>query len=393
MKRVYLEAGWKPNPLYDELVSCPPEGYEFVVGTSPRKRRAGQVAKSRVPFFLLGALDKKVPLSLIRARLAAYKRIPADIDLIYSCGMLVFSETPWVVDQEYLSTLIGGNIAYFTKYKTAIERAFASEHCKKVICWSEVGKRVILSNLRCGKFQDKLAVVYFAIRKKDFHKSYRDGRLKLLFLGSANLPGEFKIKGGKETLDAFLLLRQRYDNIELVVRSDVPPDIKRKYGNIENLRIIDSVLPRELLEEEYKTADIFVLPAHNTPWMVPLEAMSYELPIVSLDVWGNPEIVADGKTGLLARKSESLPYYTDTFLPHFGTPEFMKAIESPDPAVVADLAAKIGILIENPELRRDMGRAARWEVEHGKFSIQHRNAQLKRMFDEATAPCNAQQRG
>ncbi|MBI4333640.1 MAG: glycosyltransferase family 4 protein [Chloroflexi bacterium] len=385
MKQVYLEAGWKPNPLYDELVSRPPEGYKFTVGTSPLKRRASRVAKNRAPYWLLGKLDKIAPLALLRARAESLKRVPPDTDLIVSCGMLVYRRVPWVADHEYLSLLLGGNIGYFNTYRGFLERAFASEYCKRIICWSQVARKVVESNLDCGKFQDKLEVVYFAIRSKEFKKDFRNGKVKLLFVGSANLPGEFKIKGGRETLEAFLLLRQQYSQVELVVRSDVPPDIKTKYGGNEGLTIIDTPLPRERLEQEYKTADIFVLPAHNTPWMVPLEAMSYELPIVSLDVWGNPEIVEDGKTGLLARTSEGLRYYTDSFMPYFGTREFMKSIESPDPAVVADLAAKIGVLIENAELRRQMGAAGRREVEQGKFSIERRNAQLKRIFDEATA--------
>jgi glycosyltransferase involved in cell wall biosynthesis len=45
----------------------------------------------------------------------------------------------------------------------------------------------------------------------------------------------------------------------------------------------------------------------------------------------------------------------------------------------------MSFLIENPERRRQMGRAGRWEVEQGKFSIEKRNEKLKRIFDEATA--------
>ena len=46
--------------------------------------------------------------------------------------------------------------------------------------------------------------------------------------------------------------------------------------------------------------------------------------------------------------------------------------------------AKTSLLIENPDLRRKMGKAARWEVDHGRFSTEKRNERLKRIFDEAT---------
>jgi hypothetical protein len=31
-----------------------------------------------------------------------------------------------------------------------------------------------------------------------------------------------------------------------------------------------------------------------------------------------------------------------------------------------------------------MGKAGRWEIENGKFSLEKRNEKLKRIFDEAT---------
>ncbi len=373
MKKIYLDAGFRPYPSYLELVSCPPEGYEFIISSSAWRKAVVGVARKRLPFSLLGQLDRRVPLNLVRAYLQSFSPIPRDIDLIYSSGLLVFRKKPWIVDQEYVSLLTGGNLDHFRRYKGVIERAFASGYCKKIFCWSEVGKKVILSNLNCERFKEKLETVYFAVRKKDFTKSYRQDKVRLLFVGSANLPGEFEIKGGREVLETFIHLRKRYNNIELVMRSDVPPDIKRQYGGLENVRMIEEVLPREMLEQEYKSADIFIIPAHNTPWMVPLEAMSYELPIVTIDAWGNPEIVEDGKTGFLAKKSEKLPYYTNNFLPYFGTSQFARAIKSPDPKVVAELTEKAGTLIENTELRRKMGKAARWEVEHGKFSIETRS--------------------
>ena len=48
------------------------------------------------------------------------------------------------------------------------------------------------------------------------------------------------------------------------------------------------------------------------------------------------------------------------------------------------MAEKVSLLIENKELRISMGRAGRWEVEKGKFSLEKRTKKLKRIFDEAT---------
>lgn len=47
------------------------------------------------------------------------------------------------------------------------------------------------------------------------------------------------------------------------------------------------------------------------------------------------------------------------------------------------MAAAVATLVERPEVRRQMGRAARWEVEGGKFSLARMNAKLTRIYDEA----------
>ena len=139
------------------------------------------------------------------------------------------------------------------------------------------------------------------------------------------------------------------------------------------------------MEQEFKSADIFFFPAHDAPSFVILDAMSYELPVVTIDGVGNSEIVEDIKTGFVVDRSEKVPYFTGNLFPNSGTPQFKKAIKTPDPKVVDGLVDKVSILIENEELRRKMGKVGRWEVEQGKFSIEKRNEKLKRIFDEATA--------
>jgi glycosyltransferase involved in cell wall biosynthesis len=139
------------------------------------------------------------------------------------------------------------------------------------------------------------------------------------------------------------------------------------------------------MEQEFQTADIFVAPTHVTPYQAFLDAMSYELPIITIDAWANSEIVEDGKTGIVCHKSNRVEYYTETYLPKWDTPEFLKEIQTADPGVVTELVEKTGILIENRELQRHMGKMGRWEVEQGKFSISQRNDKLKRIFDEATS--------
>ena len=113
--------------------------------------------------------------------------------------------------------------------------------------------------------------------------------------------------------------------------------------------------------------------------------MSYELPVITTDVYGNRELVTDGETGFIIRSSELVSYYSGSYAtrPMTGPKLWKEATISTDPEVVQELVEKASLLIENKELGRRMGKAARQEVEVGKHSINYRNQKLKQIFDEA----------
>ena len=391
MKQVYLDVAGRMHSLYRELVLYPPPGYRFVTRDTIWDRVSSAVSRiSPVYSFQQRLLGKLIPVNLTKAYFERLKNPPQGTALTYATGHLVFRKEPWVVDLEFATQLAGYNLGHFKRYKRLIERVLASEYCKKIICWTEAGKKTVLNNMQCDGFEHKVETVPLAVPGKSFSKDYSQrGKVKLLFVGSANIAGEFVYKGGGIVLESLLVLRQKYPDLELVIRSDIPRPIKDKYSGLDNLRLIEGIIPWEQLEEEFRSADIFLFPSHSTPGLAILEAMSYELPVVTTDVWANPEMVENGKTGFLVSKSERVAYYAEDFIPDWNylpASRFMKSIEAADPRMVAEVVEKVSLLIENKELRRSMGRAGRWEIENGKFSLKKRNEKLKRIFDEATAP-------
>lgn len=385
-RRVYLDIAGKMHSLYKELVLHPPLGYQFVTEQTHWDKALSSATKVDFVYsFHLEVLNRIVPVNLAKACLERFKKPPDGTDLTYSAGHLVFRKEPWVVDVESVTQLAGGKIKHLRRYGSLIRRVLASQYCKRIICWTEIERETFLSNLDCRTFESKIETVHLAVPKKDFDKSYNNGRLKLLFVGSVNISRSFELKGGKEVLEAFALLNKRYDNLELVVRQDMHGSLRAKCEGISNLRVIDGIVPWALLEQEFKSADIFLFPAHTTANMATLEAMSYELPVITTDVRASPELVEDGKTGFLIGKSQKVQYYANGFVPQWGTSQFDKAITVTDQQVVEELVEKTSILIENEELRRRMGKLGRQQIETGKFSIKKRNEKLKRIFDEATA--------
>jgi len=387
VKKVFLEPAWKMRREYNDLIQNPPRGYEFVVQETSAEGLLRYLAKTNFAYAIQHGLDRLVPLELAKPYRESFKRLPEGIDLTYSVFHPVFRKKPWILDMQLEQPhLLVGSEKVFERWKGLIKGAFLSSYCKKIICQLEAGKKAFLGRVGWPELEEKTVVINFAVSKKQFTKSYNKDGIKLLFVNSANInvPKHFQTHGGMVLLEAFNLLCQRYDNLQLVVRSGLPQGIKEKFSQNPKVRIYDEIIPWQQLEAEFKSADIFLYPTFVTPTAILLDAMSYELPIVTTDIWGNPEIVEDGRTGLLVEYPQAAKY-TEGFVIHFDSQEYKKAISNVDLELVAAVADKTSFLIENEELRRKMGKAGRWEVEHGKFCIERRKEGLKRVLDEATA--------
>jgi glycosyltransferase involved in cell wall biosynthesis len=100
-------------------------------------------------------------------------------------------------------------------------------------------------------------------------------------------------------------------------------------------------------------SDIFVLPSRSEGLSnALLEAMRAGLPCVATAVGGNPEAVVDGKTGFL--------------------------VPSENPRELAD---RILMLLRNPEMRSDMGRAGRQRLLE-KFTVETMTGQLMTHYQQ-----------
>jgi glycosyltransferase involved in cell wall biosynthesis len=365
------------------MVAFPPAGYEFVVSNQPAGKWVKAAARLDMARFLLKASDGIIPTALAKSWLDRWNKPLPDAVLTYAVDHLVFRPEPWVVEVEYASALVGIHPKHFKRFKHVTERALASPYCRRILCWSEASRRSLLTDLDSQRFHHKSEVVHYAVPPAPFAKEYRDGKIKLLFVGSGTSKGVFEGRGS-EVFEVFVLLCQQYRNLELVVRSDVPAYVKALYGGMENLRIMDKIVPRDVLEREFQSADIFLFPSYHTLPLTILEAMSYELPVVTIGSWANAEYVEHGKTGLVAPRSRKVPdHFAGTRQPNFLAPSFPQAMRTPDREAVAALVATVALLIEHPELRQRLGKAARWEVEQGKFSLARMSRKLTQIFDEA----------
>jgi len=306
-----------------------------------------------------------------------------NFDLVFAMQQLIFDDVPWVVDFEFVNALVGyGNIR---TCKKEVEKTLRSQFCKKILPWSDWSKKTMECSLDCKYLEEKIEKVNLAVKRKSLPQKKDTGRVRLLFVGSTNPPNShnFELKGGIEAIEAFVKLSERYDCLDLVVRSWVPKEILSRYSQIANLRFCCTPLSSSALADLYASSDIFLFPSHTNLGMAILEAMSYELPVVSLDVYDIPEAVQDMKTGLLLEPSKDVPYYTWNGSPNHFDKRFWSAIGRSKSSLVSKLVEAVSLLIENDSLRRNMGVEGKRQVEDGVFSLEHRNRKIRKIFEES----------
>ncbi len=118
-------------------------------------------------------------------------------------------------------------------------------------------------------------------------------------------------------------------------------------------RVSDEELPRHLA-----LADVFAFPSQNRLegfGLAVAEAMASGLPVVISDVPGVREVIEDGKEGLLV-----------------------------EPLLASDLARKVGILLDDRQLARTMGAAARQRAE-ARYGLRTVTGQLLRLYEDLIA--------
>ena len=407
--RVFLAAGTpNPHPVIKELINYPPVEY-----VSPRHWGQEQPRLRPGDFYWLA--------QAVLMRFMTMRGLPKQVlvpnrgvDLIHACHLLVLNCKPWVVEVPDLPNCFGYSRTYGQlrdkRFRRIVENALASERCKRILPYTEAMRYQLEDLLDTARFAHKVEVVNPAYHRLGLPVKTPGERVKLLFIGSP-----FYTKGGRELLEAFRLLRERYPGqVELdMVCFDIPVSVREQFANARDVRMwpaaaaqqaapdskIKSLLqrvgaptprpvPRDKVEELYREADIFVYPTMAEGMFVYLEAMAHGLPIVATNVDNSPEFVDDGVTGFLVDCPISwtgpgkLEEWDDiwTFKNIVARREF--------PELVTQLADRIGILVENPGLRPKMGREAKRRVDVGPFSIEKRNAKLREVYQRALADAN-----
>ncbi len=387
MKTVYFKNRFRGHPyhsLYSGMFAHPPSGFHLLMDDVVSRKGARLVNINRIlqeSSAINGFWQNAKPLfyTLWQSYNRSMQRF--DVDIVFAMQQLIFAKIPWTVDLEFADALVGyGNIR---TCGAIVRKSLSSPFCRKIMPWSNWSEKTLLLSMNCEDFKRKIEVVRPAVEPKKTCKRNKPN-LRLLFVGSNNPSNinNFELKGGFEVLEAFENLNQTYDEIELVVRSRVPPSAYEKYSKLKNIHFYPDPLKERELAELYASSDIFLFPSHSNLGVATLEAMSFGIPVIATSLYDVPEAISDMKTGILLNPHPKIPYYTWNLGPNHFDPHFFDGIRKYRPQLVKQIVDKTSLLIEDETLRQKLGREAREQTETGIFSMEYRNKQLETILNE-----------
>lgn len=135
-------------------------------------------------------------------------------------------------------------------------------------------------------------------------------------------------KGLKYLIEAMPDITAKYPNIKLVILGEGPEEneLKKLVESLKLANHIEFLGRRKETPKFLKSSDIFVLPSRREAFgMVNLEAMVTSLPVIATKVGGIPEIIENGKNGLLV-EPENTSALSGAILKFIKDPELRKKI-------------------------------------------------------------------
>jgi glycosyltransferase involved in cell wall biosynthesis len=167
-------------------------------------------------------------------------------------------------------------------------------------------------------------------------------------------------KGQRELIGATSQLRERYPDLHVIILGEDVPEFRSDYEKrARDGRIADRVHfagYQKDVRPFLKEFDIFVHPSYWEPFgLAIVEAMAMRKPVVACNTGGVPEIITHGKDGWLV-----------------------------EPRSVEAVATAMSMLLDSPELRRQMGGAAR-ETVLARFLPRHQCSRIAEQYRRLVA--------
>jgi glycosyltransferase involved in cell wall biosynthesis len=228
----------------------------------------------------------------------------------------------------------------------------AWSHYRKVICNSnETKKRVLRARLAP---KDRIIVNHPGVDLDKLRPSWRSDKY---FLIPGRIVWYKNISMGVDAFKTFEKCTGNKEGFKLVIAGmvdaksqDYVDDLEKRAEDSDNIEFVKDPTDEELFKL-YRNCYSVLFTSLNEDWgIVPLEAMAFGKPVISINRGGPTESIVDGKTGFLVE------------------------------ATIEELCNKITTLTNDPEMVMEMGKNSREHVAN--FSVQSFVEKIDSIFQE-----------
>lgn len=223
-------------------------------------------------------------------------------DIFHFFNTLSFGRTPWVTTFESRLPRFAPENRYLNRMGC---RLMARKECKKLIAFSECSKKIHLRFLKesfpeySDLIANKITVILPSQRTivEDISAKPRNSPLSFIMVGS-----DFFRKGGREVLNVFNSILQKYKNVQLYIVSSmnkIDTFYSEEYYK-EAMKIIAAhpsnifyypSKPNHEVLEMFQVCHVSLLPTYNDTFgYAVLEAQSCGCPVITTAVRSLPEI-------------------------------------------------------------------------------------------------------
>jgi glycosyltransferase involved in cell wall biosynthesis len=321
----------------------------------------------------------------------------ANRGLVFLTSMpYTFGQNPWILEIEDPTTIFypllqngqtdGIDIKQFPYYPI-VRSMLESTQCKVILTHMKSTAQMIPALFESDTIRQKVMYAPLGVklpaRWQHHDEEGKDEPIHLLFINSwCQVPHNFYLRGGLDILEAFDILRMRYPQLRLTMRTELPA-LNAHYRRIIEqgwVRVISRFVTSEEMADLHANSHVYLLPAARVHIVSLLQAMSHGLAIVASDGWGIQEYVENERNGLVVKGRYGKASWADMEAGLLR--EDYDAMRTPDADVVEGLVVAISRLVEDRLLRARLGRQARNDVEN-KFSMEQWNRALAAAFDRA----------
>lgn len=324
-------------------------------------------------------------------------------DLVFLTSMpYTFGQNPWVIEIEDPTTLFfplvqnghtGPLDLRASPYFPIVRALLEHDSCKAVLTHMRSTAELVPVLFESAAVRAKVVYAPLGVRLPARFQAHAPrpaaDPVELLFINSwCQVPENFFVRGGPDVLEAFAVLKRKYPNLRLTIRTQLPALDDHYLRIVEGtgVRLVNRFLSDEEMAELHATSDIFLLPAARVHIVSLLQAMAHGLAVVGSDGWGMEEYLEDGRNGLVVRGRYGKTSWADTETGMLR--EDYEPTYTPDPAVVAGIVDAVSRLMDDPELRRRLGATARADV-RDRYTPAAWNAGMRAALDRAALPPGA----